>query len=192
MQVKRPRRRFLYLLLLVVVVVLVLAFIPGKGPLEVSLSEFTERARQGQIDTIRQSGKTVEGLKDGKITIKSAFSGSTYELSTYLGEKGVMLGAEGIKIDVKPSSFDWGTVALTVILPIVLLGALFYFLFFRLSQISHSLLQLISQKQATKPEAKEREIKDIDSIEAIRKLAELRDQGILTQEEFEQKKKKLL
>jgi hypothetical protein len=48
------------------------------------------------------------------------------------------------------------------------------------------------QKQATKPEAKERETKEIDSIEAIRKLAELRDQGILTQEEFEQKKKKLL
>lgn len=48
------------------------------------------------------------------------------------------------------------------------------------------------QKQATKPKAKKREIKDVDSIEAIRKLAELRDQGILTQEEFEQKKKKLL
>lgn len=48
------------------------------------------------------------------------------------------------------------------------------------------------QKQGTKPKAEERETKDIDSIEAIRKLAELRDQGILTQEEFEQKKKKLL
>ncbi|HEY4711497.1 MAG TPA: SHOCT domain-containing protein [Dehalococcoidia bacterium] len=59
-------------------------------------------------------------------------------------------------------------------------------------QTLHSLLQLIRQKQAAEPEAKEKETKDIDSIEAIRKLAELRDQGILTQEEFEQKKKKLL
>jgi len=48
------------------------------------------------------------------------------------------------------------------------------------------------QKQGTKPQAKERETKDIGSIEAIRKLGELRDQGILTEEEFQQKKKKLL
>jgi DNA-directed RNA polymerase subunit RPC12/RpoP len=59
-------------------------------------------------------------------------------------------------------------------------------------QILHSLLQLIRQKQGAKLEAKEKETKDIDSIEAIRKLAELRDQGILTQEEFEAKKRKLL
>jgi hypothetical protein len=48
------------------------------------------------------------------------------------------------------------------------------------------------QKQAAKPESKEMQTKDIDSAEAIRKLAELRDQGVLTQDEFEQKKKKLL
>jgi len=33
--------------------------------------------------------------------------------------------------------------------------------------------------------------KEVDSNEAIRKLAELRDEGILTQEEFEEKKRKL-
>jgi DNA-directed RNA polymerase subunit RPC12/RpoP len=59
-------------------------------------------------------------------------------------------------------------------------------------QTLHSLLQLIREKQAAEPAARPKETKDIDSIEAIRKLAELRDQGILTQEEFEQKKKKLL
>jgi len=48
------------------------------------------------------------------------------------------------------------------------------------------------QGQPTESEAKQREPKDIASIEAIRRLAELRDQGILTQEEFEQQKKKLL
>jgi len=89
---------------------------------KVSQEEFMPKA-QPQIDTIL--------LKDSKITIKTAFGGSTYELRTYLVEEGVILGAEGIKIDVKPSGFDWGTIALTVILPIVLLGALFYFLFFR-------------------------------------------------------------
>lgn len=59
-------------------------------------------------------------------------------------------------------------------------------------QTLHSLLQLIRQKQAAEPAARPKETKDIDSIEAIRKLAELRDQGILTQEEFEEKKRKLL
>jgi len=59
-------------------------------------------------------------------------------------------------------------------------------------QTLHSLLQLIKEKQAAEPAAGPKETKDIASIEAIRKLAELRDQGILTQEEFEVKKRKLL
>jgi len=100
------------------------------GDHEVSQAEFISKAKL-QIDTIRQDGDTLEGLKDDKTTIKTAFSGSTYELRTYLAQEGVILGALGIKLDVKPTGFDWGTIALTVILPIVLLGALFYFLFFR-------------------------------------------------------------
>jgi len=59
-------------------------------------------------------------------------------------------------------------------------------------QTLHSLMQLIGEKQAAGPAAKEKETREIDSVEAIRKLAELRDQGILTQEEFEEKKRKLL
>ena len=84
-----------------------------------------------QIDTILQDGDNLMGLKENEIKIKTAFGGSTYELRTYLAEEGVILGTQGIQIDVKPAGFDWGTIALTVILPIVLLGALFYFLFFR-------------------------------------------------------------
>lgn len=55
-----------------------------------------------------------------------------------------------------------------------------------------SLLQIIRQKQVAKPTAGKTETKDIDFVETIRKLAELRDQGIITQEEFEEKKRKLL
>ena len=140
MQAKWWRSGFFYLLLLAVVLALVFAFMPGGGPTELSLPEFIERAKPTlengeelppQIDTIRQSGDTVEGLKDGKITITAAFIGDTNSLRDYLEKEGVILGAEGIKIDVKPSGVDWGSIALTVILPIVLLGALFYFLFFR-------------------------------------------------------------
>jgi cell division protease FtsH len=98
---------------------------------EVTQAEFMVLAKQGQIDTILQDGDTLEGLKGGKTIITSAFVGGTDDLRNYLEEEGVTLGEGGIKIDVKPSGFDWGTIALTVILPIVLLGALFYFLFFR-------------------------------------------------------------
>jgi cell division protease FtsH len=98
---------------------------------KVTQAEFMVLAKQGQIDTILQDGDTLEGLKGGKTIITSAFVGGTDDLRNYLEEEGVTLGEEGIKIDVKPSGFDWGTIALTVILPIVLLGALFYFLFFR-------------------------------------------------------------
>ncbi len=97
---------------------------------EVDLDAFTLKATT-QIDTILQDGDNLIGLKEDEIKIKTAFGGSTYELRTYLVEEGIILGAEGIKIDVKPTGFDWGTIALTVILPIVLLGVLFYFLFFR-------------------------------------------------------------
>jgi len=97
---------------------------------KVDLDAFTLKTTT-QIDTILQDGDNLIGLKEDEIKIETAFEGSTYELRTYLVEEGIILGAEGIKIDVQPTGFDWGTIALTVILPIVLLGALFYFLFFR-------------------------------------------------------------
>jgi cell division protease FtsH len=134
MQAKWLRSGFFYLLLLMVVGALILARVmSGAGPTEVSLLEFTELAKQGQIDTIKQRGDTVEGLADGQVTITTDFDGTTYELVNFFKDEGVVLGVEGegIKFVVEPSGLDWGTIGLTVILPIVLLGALFYFLFFR-------------------------------------------------------------
>jgi cell division protease FtsH len=133
MQAKWWRSGFFYLLLLAVVLALVFAFMPGEGPDEVSLPEFTEAAKQGQIDTIKQSGETVKGLENDQVIITTNFDGTTYELVNFLEDEGVVFGVEGEGIEflVEPSGFDWGTIALTVILPIVLLGALFYFLFFR-------------------------------------------------------------
>ncbi|MCJ7669825.1 MAG: ATP-dependent zinc metalloprotease FtsH [Dehalococcoidia bacterium] len=134
MQAKWWRSGFFYLVLLVVVGALILARVmSGGGPDEVSLPEFTEIAKQGQIDTIKQIGDTVEGWKGDQVTITTHFDGTTYELINFLKDEGVVLGVEGegITFVVKPSGLDWGTIGLTVILPIVMLGALFYFLFFR-------------------------------------------------------------
>ena len=131
MQTKWWRSGFFYVLLLGVIVALVFAAMSGEGPSEETLPRFVEAAKQGEIDTILQDGETLFGLKEGEKLFKSAFNGDTNALRDYLEKEGVILGAEGIRIDVKPAGLDWGAIALTVILPIVLLGALFYFLFFR-------------------------------------------------------------
>ena len=121
---------FFYLLLLIVAMVVVFTFLPlNRGPEKVDLAAFINQARQGQIDTIRQDGDTLMGLKDGETTIKAAFVGGTNDLRNYLVEEGINLGEAGIKIDVKPTGTDWKMIALQVVLPIMLLGGLFFFLF---------------------------------------------------------------
>ena len=55
-----------------------------------------------------------------------------------------------------------------------------------------SLLKIIRQKRAAEHIAGQKETKDSNFVETIRKLAELRDEGIITQEEFEEKKSKIL
>ena len=131
MQTKWWRSGFFYVLLLAVIVALVFAAMSGEGPKEETLPRFVEAAKQGEIDTILQDGETLFGLKEDEKLFRSAFNGDTNALRDYLEKEGVILGAGGIRIDVKPAGLDWGAIALTVILPIVLLGALFYFLFFR-------------------------------------------------------------
>jgi cell division protease FtsH len=95
-----------------------------QGPEEVELPVFISYAKEGQIDIIKQDGDTLIGIKDDKHVYTTAFQGSTLELSNYLKEAGVE-----VPIDVKPSSINWGMIALQVILPITLLGVLFYFFF---------------------------------------------------------------
>lgn len=55
-----------------------------------------------------------------------------------------------------------------------------------------SLLHFVRQKRLTEPEASQIKEQDTSYIAVIKELAELRDRGILTQEEFEEKKKKIL
>lgn len=128
------------MLLLVAVVALVMIMLPRETPQDVSLAEFISKTKPTQvgdevvspeIDTIEQDGDTLIGVKSNEAKFRAAFVGSTSELRDYLEKEGVILGPDGIAIDVRESGFDWGSIALTVLLPIALLGALFYFLFFR-------------------------------------------------------------
>jgi cell division protease FtsH len=132
MQTKWWRSGFFYLLLLIVVGALILAAVmSGGGPEKKTLAQFIDEAKAGNITTILQNGDTLEGLNGGVTLYTASFIGDTNALHDYLEEEGVNVGPGGVSIDVKPSGVDWGSIALTVILPIVLLGALFYFLFFR-------------------------------------------------------------
>ena len=126
MKAKWWQSGFFYILLLVVVISLMFVVVPRvqQGPEEVELPVFISYAKEGQIDTIRQDGETLIGTKDGKEIYTAAFQGGTNDLSIYLTKTGVE-----VPIDVKPSSTNWGVIGLQVILPMVLVGVLFYFFF---------------------------------------------------------------
>jgi cell division protease FtsH len=129
MQTKWWRSGFFYLLLLIVVGALILARVmsgPTPKPID-KIGDFIEKVKVEQIDTIRQDGDTLIALKDEVALYKTGFIGSTEELRQLLESEGVDPGIVAPIV----GGIDWGAIGLTVILPIVLLGALFYFLFFR-------------------------------------------------------------
>jgi cell division protease FtsH len=131
MQTKWWRSSFLYLLLLIVVGALILARVTsGAGPKPIDkIGDFigyVKNVTEG-IDTIQQDGDTLIALKGSEAKYKTGFIGSTEELRQLLESEGVDPGIVAPIV----GSIDWGAIGLTVILPIVLLGALFYFLFFR-------------------------------------------------------------
>jgi cell division protease FtsH len=127
------RSGFFYLILIIVALAMVFIFLQmHQGPASVDLDTFISYARGEQdrsIDTIQQdAGKsTIVGLKDDEAIITTGFYGSTVDLTDYLESKGVVISEEGIKIDVMPSGTNWGMLALQIILPLMLIGALFYF-----------------------------------------------------------------
>lgn len=129
MQTKWWRSSFFYLVLLIVIGALILArVVSGSGPISIDkIGLFIEKVKEEQMDTIQQDGDTLIALKDEQAKYKTGFSGSTFELQQLLEKEGVDPGIVAPVV----GGVDWGAIGLTVILPIVLLGALFYFLFFR-------------------------------------------------------------
>ncbi|MEA3298056.1 MAG: AAA family ATPase [Chloroflexota bacterium] len=123
------RNTFFYITIIAVAMVILFTFLPRSGPEKVTLAGFTDQARQGQIDTIQQdtSKDTITGLKNGKVIIQTGFAGSTFDLCSMLQDAGLTIGLEGIIIDVMPTGTDWGLIALQIILPLMLIGGLFYF-----------------------------------------------------------------
>ena len=119
-----------YLLLLVVIVATVFVFLPSSGkPQEVGITEFITYIKQGKIDHIVQKENTLTGSYGEEERYTADYYGTTNDLVAILSDNGVNVGEGGISLDVKASGIDWGMIALQILLPIMLIGALFYFLF---------------------------------------------------------------
>ncbi len=120
----------IYLLLLVVIVATVFVFLPRSGsPQKVGITEFITYIKQGEIDHIVQKENTLTGSYGEEERYTADYYGTTNDLVAILSDNGVNVGEGGISLDVKASGIDWGMIALQILLPIMLIGALFYFLF---------------------------------------------------------------
>jgi ATP-dependent Zn protease len=128
-QPKRWRNSLFVVLALLAVLMLAFTFFMPQKPREVDLYTFIGQAKQGEFDTIQQNGTTIIGLKNDEMKIQSAFIGSTSELIDILQKGGVTVGENGVKIDVGDASFDWVTLAISL-MPVLVIGVLLY-IFFR-------------------------------------------------------------
>jgi len=121
---------FFYLLLFVVAVALLFAFLPqGSAPEEVGITEFITYIKQGEIDQVSQKENTLIGSYGEEQRYTADYYGSTNDLVAILNDNGINVGEGGIGLDVEAGGRDWGMIALQVILPMALLGVLFYFFF---------------------------------------------------------------
>jgi cell division protease FtsH len=113
-----------------VIVATVFAFLPRSGsPEKVGITEFITYIKQGEIDHILQKENTLTGSYGEEERYTADYYGTTNDLVAILSDNGVNVGEGGISLDVKASGIDWGMIALQIILPIMMIGALFYFLF---------------------------------------------------------------
>ena len=128
MKMKRLPNSIVYLLLLVAMLSLVLVLVQHNNVSQtVTTDEFVKIVREGRVDAISLNDGNILGYRDSKEIFKSGFGGSYSDLRELLQEEGIDLNT--VEINVKPSGSDWGMIILQFALPLVLFGALFYFLF---------------------------------------------------------------
>jgi len=85
-------------------------------------------AKQGEFDTVLQDGNIIIGVKNDDKVAETGYIGTTDDLINTFEKSGVVVGENGLKIDVKAGGFDWSSFAISFI-PLLLFGALLFFLF---------------------------------------------------------------
>jgi len=118
------RNSLIYIAILIVGIVLVVQFWPGADkPEEVPLSEVIARSQTGEIEKIVVEGEllTVTTTDGTELRTFKEANASIYEIAG--------LNLEGVVVDIKGSSgFNWGGLLLNF-LPLIIFGALLFFLF---------------------------------------------------------------
>ncbi len=118
-----------YIIIILMLIALGIGIFQSKGPDNVSFYTFiNDYAKTGQIDTIQQDGPVLTGLKSAKEMARTSFVGSTKELIDSLSAAGVSLNDGKIKLDVKAGGVDWGSIIITF-LPLLLIVGLLFMLF---------------------------------------------------------------
>ena len=124
------RSGFFYLLIFVLAAALLFVFMPQEaGPEEVGITELITYIKQGDIDHVSQQEQTVVGLYGEEKRYTADYYGSTNDLVALLNDNGITVGEGGIGLGVEAGGRDWTMILLQVILPIALLGVLFFFFF---------------------------------------------------------------
>jgi cell division protease FtsH len=118
-----------YIIIILMLIALAVGIFQSKGPTPVSFYTFiNDYAKTGQIDTIQQDGPVLIGLKSNQEIVKTSFVGSTKELIDSLSSGGISLSDGKVKLDVKAGGIDWGSILITF-LPLLLIVGLLFMLF---------------------------------------------------------------
>lgn len=123
----KPRNyNWLYLLMLVAAVALFwyIMRVPQAKPQEIPLSQVVAMWQTDKIEKIVVDGQWLD-ITDKKGTEYKSFKGDT-TLNDILG-----LNLKDVQVEVKPGGFDWATLVITFVLPVLLIGGFMFFLLYR-------------------------------------------------------------
>jgi len=124
------RSGFLYLLIFVVAAALLFVFMPQEaGPEKVGITELITHIKQGDVDHVSQQEQTIVGSYGEEERYTADYYGGTNDLVSLLNDNGITVGEGGIGLDVEAGGRDWTMILLQVVLPMALLGVLFFFFF---------------------------------------------------------------
>jgi cell division protease FtsH len=124
------RNTLIFIAILIAGIAIFWSFTGSRTPeaQEISLSDMITLSQQGQIRSIEVDGDTLNVTKIDGSSVKV-----TKEPTASIGDlKTLGLNLDNPKVDVSvkvPSSFDWGTIIINLLLPLVLIGGLLFFLF---------------------------------------------------------------
>jgi len=145
------RSGLVYIVILIAGVALATFLFSGsQKPKEISLSEVVKMSQEGQITKIVVEGEWLN------ITTKE----DTEPLRSYRGDTnlyevpGLTLDPKVVEVEFQPGGIDWGSMLVTFFLPLFLVGALLFFMLFRVRGANNQALSFGRSRARLSPPAK--------------------------------------